>query len=92
MKAINIITLTEPHATFIVRIVQRGDQQPLVEFYDADYSFTPFGQFVTSYNFDTLKNREPHPLALNGGIEKWRIGGENAIRLQDWLIGLGDWQ
>lgn len=104
MKAINIITLTEPHATFIVRVVQKGQkygrdskqthelQEPLVEFYDADYSFSPFGQYITCYYLGTLKNRDPHPLALNGGIEKWRIGAENAIRLQTWLDRLGDWE
>lgn len=103
MKAINIITLNEPHATFLVRVVQQGQKygrdfkqtlaiaEPLVEFYDTDYSHTPFGQYINCYYLDTLRNRDPNPLALNGGIEKWRIGQENAIRLRSWLLSLGEW-
>lgn len=104
MKAINILTLNEFNATFIVRVVQQGQkygrdfkqthelEEPLVEVYDADSSFTPFGQYITCYYLDTLRNRGPSPLAFNLGIEKWRIGAENAVRLRQWLLNLGEWE
>jgi hypothetical protein len=104
MKAINILTLREGHVSFIIRIVQQGQKygrdfkqthelkEPLVEIYDADYNHTPFGQYISCYYLDTLRNRDPHSLAFNGGIEKWRIGAANAVRLQQWLLGLGEWE
>ena len=76
---------------FNVRIVKTGDKygrdlcltnegDTLVEFYDAEYDFTQWGQFVSRYYMSTLvegRNRsEESGLNLDGGIEKWSLTGD----------------
>jgi hypothetical protein len=66
---------------FNVRVVNKGDkfgrdfclthdsEKPMVEFYDARYPHTEFGQFVSRYNVETIL-----------GNDRWG-GGEGALIL-----------
>lgn len=84
---------------FSIRLVQKGEtyglnrcithdkDEPLVEFYDAEYKtkdFDPLGQFVTRYQFSTMQkfiNREGnHGLNLYGGEEKWSVTKDNVMQ------------
>jgi hypothetical protein len=74
---------------FSVVLVRKGDRyglenclthekdDPMVEFYDADYAgkpyFTKVGQFVSRYYLSTLTERPVAGLCLDGGIPKWSI-------------------
>jgi len=81
---------------FNVRVVMQGDKyglndclthndpRPLVEFYDSRWRDAPQwkqrGQFVSSYYFETLNQRESlHDcdagLCLWGGVPEWRLTG-----------------
>lgn len=78
--------------TFTVRLVQKGTRyglkhclthdkdEPMVEFYDADYDFdrddegNVLGQFVTRYYLKTLLDKAPGTgLCLDGGVPVWSI-------------------
>jgi hypothetical protein len=70
---------------FHVRIVQTGDRyglnfclthdkkDPLVEFYDARYPHTEFGQFVSRYYVSTILEGQNRGLCLDGGEPEWSI-------------------
>lgn len=93
MKILNIESNKIP---FLVRVVEEREtyglnnclvhdkKEPLVEFYDARYNHTPFGQFVSRYYMDTLlKTKEG--LNLDGGIPDWQVDKENMDKVRDWL-------
>ena len=77
---------------FAVRVVRKGDnyglngclthdeENPLVEFYDAEYDFTKYGQFVSRYYVSTIVEDEnrliQNGLNLDGGIAKWSLTGD----------------
>lgn len=47
---------------------------PLVEFYDLDIDWPPFGaQFVQRYFMSTLLEREEGGIPLDGGVPKWYV-------------------
>lgn len=79
MKLIKVVNNGVP---FNVRVVDN-----IVEFYDARYSFTPLGQFVSNYYVDTLKDFEG-TLILYGGVDDWKISAENMKEIRDWLNNL----
>lgn len=58
--------------------------QRQVEFYDTRYHHTPWGQFVTRYNADTLIPREGG-LMLMGGVPNWMIDADTMQRVRRWL-------
>jgi hypothetical protein len=79
-----IVLPTNP--IFIVRIVRQYDrygrqaalvhrkEDPLVEFYDSRYPFTPLGQFITRYYRQTLLNTQDGPLVLlDTGNPDWQV-------------------
>jgi len=85
-----------------VRLVHKGERyglddvllhdedDPLVEFYDAEQSvqkFGPLGQFVNRYYASTLLARnDPHaPLALDMGTPEWTVSAEEAEVVSAWL-------
>jgi len=59
------------------------DVEPMIEFYDTRYPFTPFGQFVTRYYASTLAERadEYVSLMLDGGSSDWFIDGAGLQRV-----------
>ena len=69
---------------FNVRIKpENGMLGPIVEFYDARFPHTEFGQFVSSYYIETLltdhfgpaiDSEECSGLTLDAGIPAWVIG------------------
>lgn len=52
------------------------DDDPLVEFYDARYPFTEFGQFVSRYFASTLLKHN-NGLCLDGYVPTWYITDKN---------------
>lgn len=83
---------------FNVRIVRKGDHygldfclthskdEPLVEFYDARYPHTEFGQFVTRYYVSTILERERNGLCLDGGIPEWSVSANDMDIVRAWLV------
>jgi hypothetical protein len=85
---------------FNVRVVNKGDKygrdfclthegdKQLVEFYDARYPHTEFGQFVSSYYKETLLGEDGYGdaeggLCLDGGFaNEWTVSEEdmNTVR------------
>lgn len=77
---------------FRVRVVRKGDSyglndmlthqedEPMVEFYDARYDFSPGrGQFVSRYYLRTLRDRNYLHLQLEGGVRDWWVSRENLL-------------
>ena len=79
---------------FNVRIVNKGDKygrdfclthtedKPLVEFYDARYPHTEFGQFVSRYYVETILGDDGYGskaggLSLYGGISEWSVSARD---------------
>lgn len=93
MKTLNVEFNKIP---FLVRIVEQRDsygldnclihdkKEPLVEFYDARYNHTPFGQFVSRYGMDTIVQSKSG-LNLNFGIPYWQIDKDGMDKVRDWL-------
>jgi hypothetical protein len=74
-------------------VLLHEQDEPLVEFYDAEQSLTkfgPLGQFVTRYYLTTLlENRQKHPayapLALDLGIPRWTVSAPHMGLVEHWL-------
>ncbi len=65
-------------------------EQPLVEFYDARFEHTPYGQFVSRYYAETLlegyeKGRTAGGICLEGGVPDWNLSGAALGRVLDWV-------
>ena len=71
---------------FNVRLINTGEpvghlnmpaNAQMIEFYDARFSHTKHGQFVSRYYLKTLSG-QPHQegLRLDGGVAGWWIDGE----------------
>lgn len=83
----------------MVRIVRRGqgygknfcithnNEEPLVEFYDARYMHTTYGQFVSRYNMTTIlfSNNDAYGLDLYGGESDWKIDAKTMTKITAWL-------
>ena len=79
---------------FTVRFVNKGDtygrdfclthdkDEPLIEFYDARYPHTEFGQFVSSYYVETLRGHTGG-LILDGGIPEWTVSASGMKQVQN---------
>ena len=89
---------------FNVRVVNTGDKygldfclthegdKPLVEFYDARYPHTEFGQFVARYYVETILGDDGYGpknsgLSLDGGIPEWTVSAEDMVTVRNFLKG-----
>jgi hypothetical protein len=87
---------------FNVRVVNKGDKygrdfvlindsdKPLVEFYDARYPHTEFGQFVSRYYVSTILGTDGYGraeggLSLHGGIPEWTVSAEDMATVRNFL-------
>ena len=87
---------------FNVRVVSKGDKyglnfclthnedKPLVEFYDARYPHTEFGQFVSRYYVETILGNDGYGskeggLSLHGGIPEWTVSAEDMATVRTFL-------
>lgn len=61
-------------------------EKPLIEFYDARYPFTEYGQFVGRYYLDSLASNEDSGvgLLLDDRIPSWRISGASLRQCLIW--------
>ena len=98
MDAHNILNITANGIPFTVRLVCKGDtyglnnaiehsgEMPLVEFYDARFPHTQFGQFISRYYADTLTIQHgPDALDLHGGEPDWTIDAAGMQEVFTWL-------
>ena len=79
---------------FTVRFVNKGDtygrnfclthdkDEPMIEFYDARYPHTEFGQFVSRYYVKTLRGHTGG-LILDGGIPEWTVSSAGMEQVQN---------
>jgi len=87
---------------FNVRVVNQGDKygrdfclthdgdRPLVEFYDARYPHTQFGQFVSRYYVSTILGTDGYGsaeggLSLDGGIPEWTVSADDMATVRTFL-------
>lgn len=49
----------------------------LVEFYDARYAHTEWGQFTSRYYGSTLREHGAYELTLHGGVSDWWVTSQN---------------
>lgn len=84
---------------FTVRIVRNGEKygldfcltydsqvnDPLVEFYDARYPHTEYGQFVSRYYASTLSERDTGGLCLDGGVPEWSVTEADMHLVRKWV-------
>lgn len=88
---------------FNVRVVNQGDKygrdfclthdksNPLVEFYDARYPHTEFGQFVSSYYVSTILGTDGYGraeggLCLDGGnASEWTVSADDMATVRNFL-------
>jgi hypothetical protein len=97
-----IKALNDDGRPWVVRLVFNGDkygldfklthaeEDPLVEFYDARYEHTAYGQFVSHYYASTLLDsetlRQPgQGLNLAGGVPEWKISSKGMLRVLLWV-------
>lgn len=55
--------------------------EPMIEFYDGRYDFTPFGQFVSRYYASTLLDHDSRALLLDGSHPAMMIEGDELQRV-----------
>lgn len=79
---------------FTVRFVNNGDKygldfclthdkdEPMIEFYDARYPLTEFGQFVSRYYVKSLRGHTAR-LILDGGIPEWTVSSDGMKQVQN---------
>lgn len=86
---------------FNVRIVNKGEKygrdfclthdgdKPMVEFYDARYPHTEFGQFVSRYYVETIlgDGNKKTGLNLDGGVPEWTVSAEDMATVRSFLKG-----
>ena len=88
---------------FNVRVVNQGDKygrdfclthdkaNPLVEFYDARYPHTEFGQFVSRYYVSTILGTDGYGraeggLCLDGGnANEWTVSDQDMTTVRNFL-------
>lgn len=92
-------TFTDHGIPFLARLLLRGDKygldeclthddvRPVLEFYDARYPHTAYGQFVSRYRLATLDTCRAGGLCLDGGnADAWYIGAENMRAVLNWAM------
>ena len=61
-------------------------RDPLVEFYDLDTDWKPFGgQFVQRYRMSTLLERDSGGLPLDDGVPKWSVSANEMNQVRQFL-------
>ena len=85
---------TNEGVSFNVRItkdVEGYRDEPVVEFFDARYDHTIYGQFISSYYKSTLLERDesgnPCGLCLDGGVPNWNVSAAGMVKVYKWLKG-----
>jgi hypothetical protein len=90
---------------FNVRVVTKGEKyglnfclthngdKPLVEFYDARYPHTEFGQFVSRYYVSTILGTDGFGsaeggLSLDGGVPEWTVSANDMETVRNFLEGV----
>lgn len=90
---------------FNVRVVTKGEKyglnfclthngdKPLVEFYDARYPHTEFGQFVSRYYVSTILGTDGYGsaeggLSLDGGVPEWTVSAYDMETVRSFLEGV----
>lgn len=65
-------------------LIHKGE--PIVEYYDARFPHTQYGQFVSRYHLSTLIEGlgEPHDLSLHGNVENWVLDWTNLAETVRW--------
>lgn len=73
-----IEVINDDGRTFTVRVLT-DEPQTVVEFYDKTYieGFTPLGQFVSRYYYETLVDALYSGINLDGGVDAWHVSAEN---------------
>ena len=72
------VRVVHPGDAYGLDNVLTNDGEAMVEFYDARYPHTEYGQFVSRYRLSTLNERAPGTgLDLDGGIPDWSVTGDN---------------
>lgn len=89
---------------FNVRIVKIGKhntkqlslETDIIEFYDARYDFTKYGQFVASYSIKTFRGyslkfrmNRFEGFTLNKAVKAWTISSDTMFLIHEWLDQLG---
>jgi hypothetical protein len=76
----NVVVVAEGDAYGLNDCKTHGEEDPLVEFYDARYPHTEHGQFVSRYCLSTLLGKDGFSspvrnagLNLDGGVDDWSI-------------------
>jgi hypothetical protein len=57
----------------------------IVEFYDARFPHTTYGQFVSRYYANTLLTGRLHGLCLDGLVRNWSIDADTWSTIENWL-------
>jgi hypothetical protein len=87
---------------FNVRVINKGEKyglnfclthnqdKPLVEFYDARYPHTEYGQFVSRYYVETILGDDGYGpksggLSLDGGIPEWTVSAKDMDIVRNFL-------
>jgi len=69
-------------------VLQTDGGEPIVNFYDARFPFTEYGQFTGgSYYVSTLNEGESarNGLCLHGGVPDWQINAAEMEVVMDWI-------
>jgi len=72
------VRVVHPGDAYGLNNVLTNDGEAMVEFYDARYPHTEYGQFVSRYRLSTLNERAPGiGLDLDGAYRDWSVTGDN---------------
>jgi hypothetical protein len=67
-------------------VVLVNDSESIVKIYDARYSFTEFGQFVSSYYMSTFCGiKEECGLCLHGSEPNWVLSANNVNTIKNFI-------
>ena len=67
-------------------VLQTDGGEPIVNFYDARFPFTEYGQFTGgSYYASTLLEKSDGGLILHGGVPDWRLDYQATAEMLAWL-------
>jgi len=79
-----MINITGVLGTPMRVVMGERNGKPTVRFYDARYTHTPDGQFITEYYAETLLEGS-NGLDLQGGVPAWKVDKENMDAVREWL-------
>lgn len=95
----DILTLKDWRKTWTVLRIDPGDRLvsgrlnvtgSVIEFYDPDHKHTKFGQFVASYDTETLMApRYGQGLDLAGDVDGWELSADAMVRVVKFITLTG---